>query len=865
MTPPASQPHPTLPPRLQTLRPVQKPCVPDHEVMRCIGRGSYGEVWLARGVTGAWRAVKVVRREDFELDRTFEREFQGILSFEPVSRDHEGLVDILHVGRSLQEGFYFYVMELADDRETGSEVHVVDYEPHTLGVEKRLHAKLPLDQVVELGVSLADGLAHLHDRGLSHRDIKPSNIIFVQGKAKLADIGLVAREGQQTYVGTEGFVPPEGPGTKAADVFSLGMVLYEISTGMDRLSFPELPQDLGDNKQKRRHRMLNDVICKACDPNPRKRFSSAKQFADALRLVRKGRYHRPFLPKAVKLFCFSGILAFGMVWSRTQAFPWPPGAPAAKLGDVPRAVGPGRIAPTGSIRVDSDPPGAEIWSGNKLMGKTPATLAGLPLGATHFILKHDKYRPEPMDVHLEQVGNMPFVVSLQLAPPEQGRSWENSVGMKFLPSPNGDWHESETPVTYDQFLMLMRFAPADVVEGNAVRIPVEDAESFCLALYEKDFEAGRLEQDQHFYRPFPVAYEPTEPPVEQAEDHVVFKCILQKREFGELVIESNPPGAAIFYGDKKLGFTPITLPHHQTGPLEYTLRMLGYEDNKVTGNLDSKQRLQLHADLIRERQAILGVPHENSLGMRFQPLGPLLISVWETRVKDYDAFVNATDPANRHSVSWEQTPEHPVARLDRGQCQAFCKWLTTKERAEGLLAEDLEYRLPSDEEWSMAADLPERKRDAPADRNQGARANYIWGINIWPPPIEKEKMPGNFSDVSRLRLDSDGKPVDRDVKRELTLEKEKYDDGFVYTAPVGSFCPNKFGLYDLAGNVAEWVSDNYGGNLPDYGVTRGGSWADGKEANGKHPMLVASSRNAIKPDLKDSPYGFRCMIGAVKK
>src|SRR5437870_1388950 len=90
------------------------PQVPDHELLRCIGQGSYGEVWLARNVMGTYRAVKVVYRETFADARPFERELSGIRKFEPVSRLHDGLVDILQVGRNDAEGYFYYVMELAD-------------------------------------------------------------------------------------------------------------------------------------------------------------------------------------------------------------------------------------------------------------------------------------------------------------------------------------------------------------------------------------------------------------------------------------------------------------------------------------------------------------------------------------------------------------------------------------------------------------------------------------------------------------------------------------------------------------------------------------------------------------------------------
>src|ERR1051325_6047192 len=72
---------------------IAPPVIPNHELLRLIGRGSYGEVWLARSKLGTLRAVKVVYRATFKDSRPFEREFKGIQKFEPISRSHEGLVD----------------------------------------------------------------------------------------------------------------------------------------------------------------------------------------------------------------------------------------------------------------------------------------------------------------------------------------------------------------------------------------------------------------------------------------------------------------------------------------------------------------------------------------------------------------------------------------------------------------------------------------------------------------------------------------------------------------------------------------------------------------------------------------------------
>src|SRR4051812_32398728 len=95
------------------------PTIPDHQLLRRIGGGAYGDVWLARNIFGVYRAVKVVYEKNFDNKGPYNREFNGIKKFEPVSRSHEGFIDILQVGRNDEEGYYYYVMELGDDQETG--------------------------------------------------------------------------------------------------------------------------------------------------------------------------------------------------------------------------------------------------------------------------------------------------------------------------------------------------------------------------------------------------------------------------------------------------------------------------------------------------------------------------------------------------------------------------------------------------------------------------------------------------------------------------------------------------------------------------------------------------------------------------
>jgi WD40 repeat protein len=264
--------------------------VPGHTLLRRINSGAYGEVWLAREAAGAWRAVKIVRRAHFDHARPFDREIAGLEKYSPISQLHESQVAIHAYGRDDAAGWFFYAMELADDVATGQAIEPARYTPRTLASELKAHGRLPATESLRLVLALCTALEHLHRHKLIHRDIKPSNIIFVDGKPKLADIGLVTGADEQvSFVGTEGYVPPEGPGTPRGDLFSLGRVLYQMHTGRPATDFPMLPTTLEKADSSLLERELNLVILKAAAEEPEERHADAAELRAELLLLQSGR------------------------------------------------------------------------------------------------------------------------------------------------------------------------------------------------------------------------------------------------------------------------------------------------------------------------------------------------------------------------------------------------------------------------------------------------------------------------------------------------------------------------------------------------------------------------------------------------
>jgi formylglycine-generating enzyme required for sulfatase activity len=224
---------------------------------------------------------------------------------------------------------------------------------------------------------------------------------------------------------------------------------------------------------------------------------------------------------------------------------------------------------------------------------------------------------------------------------------------------------------------------------------------------------------------------------------------------------------------------------------------------------------------------------ENSLGMKLLPVGDVEFCIWQTRVKDFDVFAKAV---NLKSSAWKgpgfkQTPDHPVVNVTWIEAVAFCKWLTEREHKDGTLPANQYYRLPTDIEWSRAVGLAEETGKTPEARDMGISDVYPWG-NQWPPPPRS----GNYT----------GEETGSDVAI------KGYDDGFPWTSPVGSFPPNRAGLYDMGGNVWQWCMDAWN-NDSRAKVLRGASWYNGA----LKLSLLSSCRVHASPDSSTDNYGFR--------
>jgi formylglycine-generating enzyme required for sulfatase activity len=218
---------------------------------------------------------------------------------------------------------------------------------------------------------------------------------------------------------------------------------------------------------------------------------------------------------------------------------------------------------------------------------------------------------------------------------------------------------------------------------------------------------------------------------------------------------------------------------------------------------------------------------------------------WNERARQLEGFDQRYSWKN---PGFPQSPQHPVVNISWGDAKRFCEWLA--KLGDGRVR-PRQGRLPGEAEWEYAC-------------RAGSRGRFFFGE-------DEEAMAryGNIADgslrakVAQLVLapkEGSGRPGLLMVDQYAIQTK----DGYAFTAPVGSYLPNAFGLYDMHGNVWEWCEDWYGSyadlppednqvqrTRPPEGlhVIRGGSWS-------YKPQTCRSAARSVVPADSRGYYGF---------
>ena len=267
-----------------------------YEILGEIGRGAMGVVYKARDPQ-IDRIVAIKTISLFDLEPADDQEFRERFQQEARTAgrlSHPGIVAIFDVGSDSETNAPYIVMEYI----AGSSLSKLLLEDH---------GKLPLGPALQLVQEVAEALDYAHSEGVTHRDVKPANILLTpEGRAKLADFGIARLDQSHLtlpgrLLGSPAYMAPEqmkGEATDGrSDLFSLGVVLYRLSTGyrpfqgnstatvcykllrQDPLPPSALNSELPFE--------LDDFLGRAMAKEPEQRFQTGKEMAFAIQSLRK--------------------------------------------------------------------------------------------------------------------------------------------------------------------------------------------------------------------------------------------------------------------------------------------------------------------------------------------------------------------------------------------------------------------------------------------------------------------------------------------------------------------------------------------------------------------------------------------------
>ncbi len=794
--------------------------LPQYRIESFLGRGGMGAVYKGRQ-TALDRpvAIKLLPAEmaaDDSFIARFQREARTLARLQ-----HPGIVAVYDFGQT-REGHLYFVMEFVD----GTDLHRVLHGP---GLSEA--------QSLEIVSQVCDALQYAHSQGVVHRDIKPANILLTaDGRAKLADFGLArplheesaALTRSNVVMGTPDYMAPEqiyGTADHRADLFSLGVMLYEMLTGR-----PPRGSWLAPSQRVQVDVRLDDVVVRALAEDPELRYQQASEIKNDVDHIR----------------------------TTVLEVPTPEPAPAepAPASPVPKA----RPKPKAGKR--SKPANPALWIAGALL------LAGA--GSSWWYL--GRGTPVPVAVAsspaTEPAGQGEQVSPTDPIPPAK----EKRQAPATPPSATGERMEAWTPFL-DKPEDFHPNAPLELRDGWVVRKQEAQTSTAIHPLHAGDSAVraefievgGRLvvRQNRSYYQlerrnttlDLILA---TWNPEQEKNDYRNLQRVdglapaadepytLELRAVGKVITGSLNGEMLIRVEDSNLSSGRMGIGLNVLSGSEPKARKI--ERLILDAEVGGTSTATSPASTPSSATATKDQPFENSLGMKFVPVPgtDVLFCIHETRWKDYAAYA-AENPgvdeswknqvANGVSIT-ERTEDHPVIKVNWQDAQDFCAWLSKKEGRT--------YRLPTDEEWSLAVGLGGKESrslgDTPESLHGKVNDVYPWGAE-WPPPADA----GNYSDQSRK------------INVPATREGDGYlehDDGYPTTAPVMSFPPNSLRLYDMGGNVTEWVEEWFNA-VQDRRVQRGASFIHHSVFN-----LRSSSRDSNTPTARLNNRGFRVVLAA---
>jgi serine/threonine-protein kinase len=402
-----------------------------------LGEGGMGTIFVGRHTgLGRYVAIKVLRPELASRKDNVARFFQEAHTINRLR--HPNIVESIDLVEDALDGAYC-VLELLKGPD----------------LKTRLaRGPLPLDSAIRVGVDLADALGAVHALGVVHRDLKPENLILVQrdgrdDAVKLIDFGVAQiGAGDAAVVGTAAYMAPEQatPGSvvdRRADVYSLGVLLFEMVTG--RHPFPSATDSEyilrhAEDKPSRPTKLakrcppaLEDIILRCLEKEPANRYADAAEVATALRLVNPRAGKSRAVPIVVTAVVLAGGAVAAYVLTNQRAAPTP--TPAVAQSVQPKAVEPTPVPATPEIveiSIVSTPAGASVYRVGETvaLGVTPFTVS-LPRAdtPTQMRFEHAGYATKTIEVPIAE--SLEIAVNLaREATPDNARA----VHLKTKPS-----------------------------------------------------------------------------------------------------------------------------------------------------------------------------------------------------------------------------------------------------------------------------------------------------------------------------------------------------------------------------------------------------------------------------------------------